>query len=97
MFQRSQCALQRTLSGRCMSSRVRRWEALLIARHVERRLGLGFNNGCSYFRCYGEEVGPMWKAFGTTLLAYCGPRDERAVLTAACRTFEILHRWLCSP
>ena len=69
----------------------------LTARHVERRLGLGFNNGCSYFRCYGEAVGPMWKAFGTTLLSHCGPRDERAVLTAARRTFEILRRWLCSP
>lgn len=70
---------------------------ILIARHVERRLGLGLNNGCSYFRCYGEAVGPMWKAFGTTLLAHCGPRDEKAVVTAARRTFDILHQWLCLP
>lgn len=68
-----------------------------IARHVERRLGLGLDNGCSYFQCYGEAVGPIWKAFGTTLLAHCGPRDEKAVVTAARRTFDMLHRWLCLP
>ena len=67
----------------------------LIARYVERRLGLGSNNGCSYFRSYGEQVGPMWKAFGSTLLARCSPQDERAVVTAAHRTFEILYGWLC--
>lgn len=71
--------------------------SVLIARHVERRLGLGCNNGCSYFRCYGEDVGPMWKAFGTTLIAHCGSQDEKAVVTAARRTFDILHAWLCFP
>jgi heme oxygenase len=69
----------------------------LIARQVERGLGLGSNNGCSYFQCYGEQVGPMWKAFGTTLLARCGWQDERVVVTAARRTFDILHSWLCFP
>jgi heme oxygenase len=70
---------------------------VLIARHVERRLGLGFNNGCTYFRCYGDEVGPMWRAFGTALLAGCGSQDEHAVITGARRTFDVLHRWLCVP
>jgi heme oxygenase len=68
---------------------------VLIARDVEPHLGLNSNNGCSYFRCYGEEVGAMWKAFGKALLAGCRQQDEEAVVTAACQTFNILHRWIC--
>jgi heme oxygenase len=68
---------------------------ILIARHIERSLGLGGHNGCRYFRCYGKDTGPMWTAFGTRLLSRCGSADEDAVIGAACRTFEVLHSWLC--
>ena len=67
----------------------------IIARTVERRLGLGRHCGCSYFRCYGDEVGTMWKAFGATVLASCQPEDEGAVTLSAKRTFAVLHDWLC--
>jgi heme oxygenase len=67
----------------------------VIARYVERRLGLSRHNGCLYFRCYGAEVRPMWIAFGTRLVATCGPADHDAVVAAACRTFEVLRIWLC--
>ena len=67
---------------------------VIIARHVERRLGLNRHNGCHYFRCYGTDVRSMWSSFGTKLLARCGPAEEDTVVAAACRTFETLHNWL---
>ena len=67
----------------------------VIARHVERYLGLSHHNGCHYFRCYGADVRPMWMSFRAGLLARCGPADEDAVVAAACRTFDTLHNWLC--
>jgi heme oxygenase len=66
----------------------------VIARHVERILGLGRHNGCHYFRCYGKNVRPMWTAFGSRLLARCGQAEEDVVIAAACRTFDMLHSWL---
>ena len=66
----------------------------VIARHVERSLGLGRHNGCHYFRCYGKNVRPMWTAFGSRLLARCGQAEEDVVIAAACRTFDMLHSWL---
>ena len=68
---------------------------VVIARHVERRLGLDRHSGCHYFRCYGKNVGSMWTAFGASLLARCGPAEEDVVIAAACRTFDMLHCWLC--
>jgi heme oxygenase len=67
----------------------------IIARHIERRLGLNRHNGCHYFRCYGTDVRPMWTSFGANLLVRCGPAEEEAVVAAACRTFEMLLYWLC--
>jgi heme oxygenase (biliverdin-IX-beta and delta-forming) len=68
---------------------------VIIARHIEHRLGLNRHSGCHYFRCYGTDVRPMWTSFGAKLLARCGPGEEEAVVAAACRTFETLHYWLC--
>jgi len=67
----------------------------IIARHVERGLGFDRRNGCSYFRCYGEDVGPMWKAFGAKLLVLCRPSESDAVVASANQTFEVLQAWLC--
>ena len=67
----------------------------VIARHVERSLGLGRHSGCHYFRCYGENVRPMWTAFGSRLLTRCGQAEEDVVIAAACRTFEMMRSWLC--
>lgn len=67
---------------------------VIIARHVERSLGLGRSNGCSYFRCYGDEVGRMWLAFKAALLTRCPPDEEDRAIEAAQRTFETLRSWL---
>lgn len=66
----------------------------IIARHVERRLGLGCNNGCSYFRCYGGNVGRMWTAFKAALLTRCPPEQQDDTIAAALQTFEMLRSWL---
>jgi heme oxygenase (biliverdin-IX-beta and delta-forming) len=68
---------------------------MIIARYVERRLGLNRHNGCRYFRCYGANVRSMWTSFGARLLARCGSAEEDAAVAAACRTFDTLHYWLC--
>lgn len=67
---------------------------IIIARQVERSLGLGRRNGCRYFRCYGDDTGPMWTNFRAELLARCGPDDEGVVIATAQRTFEVLGSWL---
>lgn len=67
----------------------------IIARHVERGLGCDRRNGCSYFRCYGEDVGPMWKTFGAKLLLLCRRGESDAVIASANRTFEVLQAWIC--
>jgi heme oxygenase (biliverdin-IX-beta and delta-forming) len=66
----------------------------IIARQIGHRLGLGAGNGCSYFRCYGDQVGPMWKAFRAELLTQTRSHDEDVVIASANRTFDILHAWL---
>ena len=67
----------------------------VIAHLVERELGLGAETGCAYFRSYGREVGRMWKAFKTHLVAASGPADDDLIVAAANDTFECLRLWLC--
>jgi heme oxygenase len=66
----------------------------LIAKQVERELGLTAGSGCSYFRSYGPDLGSMWKAFGWRLLDLSQPRFDDAVVASANRTFETLRAWL---
>src|SRR3954466_11849701 len=40
----------------------------IIAREVERKLGLGPETGCAYFICFGRGIGIMWKRCGSRLL-----------------------------
>ncbi len=66
----------------------------LITRHIERLLGLGPRNGGRFFRSYGDEVGPRWKAFRAVLGSYAtSPQLEDAVVEAAAETFDKLHAW----
>lgn len=69
----------------------------IIARQVERDLGLDRDTGCGYFLCYGREVGQMWSAFGAMLLTRCRPSDEDAVIASAERTFDHLRAWISAP
>jgi heme oxygenase len=62
----------------------------VITRHLSAVPGLV---GFSFFSSYGDEVGPMWRAFGEFLTARAGGDDE-AVVVAACETFTTLRQWL---
>lgn len=66
----------------------------IIARHIARNLGLSPGSGCSFFRCYGDETGPMWKRFGTRLEALSAPDDASTIVASANRTFALLQDWL---
>lgn len=68
----------------------------VIARHVERTLGLdGREGGCAYYASYGrDEVGPMWRAFQAEVAAQSSPATDDLVVRAAQLTFERLRDWL---
>jgi len=67
----------------------------IIAREVERRLGLTPETGCAYFRSYGRETAAMWKSFGAVLLEASSPEADDVIVASAQRTFDIMHDWLC--
>ncbi|WP_162815810.1 biliverdin-producing heme oxygenase [Microvirga aerophila] len=67
----------------------------IIARDVERSLGLTAETGCAYFRSYGRDIGPMWKSFGAMLLAASSPETDDLIIEAASQTFNVMHDWLC--
>jgi heme oxygenase (biliverdin-IX-beta and delta-forming) len=67
----------------------------IIAREVERRLGLGPETGCAYFRSYGRGIGTMWKQFGSRLLEASSPEADDVILETARKTFDVMHDWLC--
>jgi heme oxygenase len=67
----------------------------IIAREVERNLGMNAQTGCAYFRSYGREIASMWKAFGEALLAESSPGTDDLVVETAKKTFDVMHDWLC--
>jgi len=52
----------------------------IIARDVERRLGLTAETGCAYFRSYGRDTALMWKSFGAMLLAASSPEVDDLIV-----------------
>jgi heme oxygenase len=67
----------------------------IIAREVERKLGLGPETGCAYFRSYGREIAVMWKQFGARLMQASSPDADDVIVETARQTFDIMHDWLC--
>ena len=65
----------------------------IIGRHLQATLHIGLDNGSSFFRSYGDRVGPMWKTFQEALLSREFEDHER-MINAATQTFESIHRWL---
>ena len=68
----------------------------LVRRHLARTLGLGAETGAAYYHAYGDDVGPMWRAFLAGLAVAVErdgcPPDE--VLAGARDTFDALADWL---
>ena len=66
----------------------------LIARLVERRLGMGSGTGAAFFISYGADVGPRWRTFCSVLADALGDRvAESEILAAASDTFIAFARW----
>lgn len=65
----------------------------VIARQLERQLGLSGNQGYSFFSGYGDNTGAMWRQFSSTVEEACSPCPEVAV-GAAIRTFTSIRDWL---
>lgn len=68
----------------------------VISRHLLQSLGIGSNNGGTFFVGYGQATATMWKIFGEhTVAAVKGlGLSESSVVASACATFESLERWV---
>jgi heme oxygenase len=70
----------------------------LIFRHLQRHFAGIPAGDFAFFRAYGEEVGPMWKAFGEVLNNASEAADslffDARVVQGAKDTFEAFERWL---
>jgi heme oxygenase (biliverdin-IX-beta and delta-forming) len=68
---------------------------VLIARHLQRTVGVTRESGAAFFGSYGAEIGPMWKAFTAALSEFAERTGTDAqIVDAACETFSTLERWL---
>jgi heme oxygenase len=67
----------------------------VITRHLRGLSGGPFP--CAFFASYGDDVGAMWKAFGSFLTDYAAGRgeDDRIVQSAR-STFDALGAWLAA-
>jgi heme oxygenase len=67
----------------------------LISRHLATALNLPSVSGRRFFFSYGENVGPMWRAFRGVLLAHSTVEADEIIIASARQTFISLHQWLC--
>jgi heme oxygenase len=67
----------------------------LIARHLERSLGLSGGNGYTFFSSYGPSVGRKWTEFRDLLRRKAEPAMEDQIVVSARQVFQALHGWLC--
>jgi heme oxygenase len=70
----------------------------LILRHLQRHFAAASAGGFAFFRAYGEEVGPMWRAFGAVVsgasAAAASEDFDARVVRAAQDTFDAFEAWL---
>lgn len=66
----------------------------LIARHVERVLGLGEGRGNTFFRGHGDRTGPLWKEFCEVLRTRVPESETKAVVRAAKAMFATFGVWM---
>ena len=65
-----------------------------ITKHVQSQLQVEPGHGCDFFNSYGDNVGPMWKAFRDVLdRAATDEQDQDVIIHSAQDTFDHFHRW----
>jgi heme oxygenase len=65
----------------------------IISRHLRRTFDFPECRGDTFFRSYGESVGPMWSSFRDILAGHSSPSTDDEIIRAAKRTFEALSQW----
>ncbi len=65
----------------------------IIARNIERHLGLRHAEGYSFFVGYGSRTGSMWREFSQFAEPIIAEHPEPAMVSAR-ETFSQIHRWL---
>jgi heme oxygenase (biliverdin-IX-beta and delta-forming) len=66
----------------------------LIARHVERVLGLSAGVGNAYFCGHNQQTGTLWKEFCDVLQASVPDRETDTVIAAAKTMFRVFGSWM---
>src|SRR5262245_458536 len=67
----------------------------IIARHLNRALGVGPGSGCSFFNSYGDQSVRMWHDFGQQIKKYAVTGEiEEGMTRAAIETFVRLEQWM---
>jgi heme oxygenase len=66
----------------------------LIARHVERVLGLSAGVGDAYFCGHNQQTGTLWKEFCGVLQARVPDRETDRVILAAKTMFQVFGSWM---
>jgi heme oxygenase (biliverdin-IX-beta and delta-forming) len=66
----------------------------LIARHVERVLGLSAGVGDAYFCGHDQQTGTLWKEFCGVLQARVPDRETDTVIAAAKTMFQVFGSWM---
>lgn len=66
----------------------------IIARNLEKKLGLHDRQGYKFFSGYGSETGAMWRVFQHCLLEHSTPANETEVIDGALAAFRGIQRWL---
>jgi len=67
----------------------------IIARHLNRTLGVGPGSGCSFFNSYGDQAVKMWHDFGQQIKKNAVTNEiEEAMTRAAIETFVRLEQWM---
>lgn len=65
----------------------------IITRHLKQNLGIDADSGCAFFNSYGDQVGPMWKAFGAAITEFAEKNgDDKTIVNMAKETFDSFAR-----
>jgi heme oxygenase len=68
----------------------------IIARMLERSIGVTPGDGADFYHSYGDERGARWTAYKAALDAFgeAHPEQMEAVIASAAQTFDAMERWM---
>jgi len=70
----------------------------VITKSLKEKFALSSEDGTSFYNCYGQQTGKMWRQFITCLDAYVTePQQVQDAVKAAKSTFSALGDWMQKP